>query len=217
MAIGFNAATKYAANSNTVGGSHTAAGSDRAVLIGVFQNTDHTISSLSYGAQSPTLLATVGRLSLYGLLVPNTGAQTATANSDQSDGFVIGIVSYTGVSGFGTPVTASNTELASISAIASSATGDVVIDACAMVNTVMAADGSQTERVSYDEPSPDGHQVGFFAFGMSQKAGAASVTMQWTCSESFGDNVIIAVPLIAAGGGGGGGSTNQKFTLLGVG
>lgn len=220
MAIGFNAASKNAANSTSVSVNHTAAGSDRYVLIGVFQNTDHTISSISYGAQTPTLLGSSGRLSVYGLVAPATGSQSVSATSNQSEGMAIGVISYTGVdqsTPVGVVVDDTNTEIASISVVASSLASGVVVDACAMINTEMAADGSQTERVSYDEPAPDGHQVGFWAFGMSQKPGAASVTMQWSCAESFGDNVIVAVPLIAASGGGGGGSTNQNLTLLGVG
>lgn len=221
MAIGFNSGTKNAVNGTTTSISHTASGSERYVLIGLYQNTDDWIvNAISYGGQTPTLLGSLGRLRAYGLLAPNTGSQTVSVTSNSSDGLILAVTSWTGVdqsTPTGTIVTNSNTEIASISGIGASATGNIVVDMAVMINLEMAAAVGQTERISYDEPSPDGHQSGFFAFGMSSKPGAASVSMQWDCSESFGDNRIIVVPLIAASGGGGPSLSNQKGLLLGIG
>lgn len=202
MAIAFNAATSNFADSTTVSVNHTAAGSDRFALIGVFQNTDHTVTSISYGAQTPTLVLKVGRLSLYRLTAPATGSQSVSVTSDQSNGLVLAVVSYTGVdqtTPVGTHQTTSNTEETSITspAVASSATG-LVIDLCAMIVTDMTPGVGQTARVNIAEST---HQVGFFTLGMSEKAGAASVTTSWSAEFTVGDNELIAIPLIAMAGG----------------
>lgn len=205
MAIAYGAATSSFANSTTTSHSHTASGSDRIALIGVYQGTDHTISSISYGAQTPTLIATNGRLHLYRMVAPNTGAQTVAVTSSASAGLLLGVVSYTGVdqtTPIGTHQVGNSDSTTSVSTAAiSSAVGELVVDVCALiVDATMAAGGSQTARVSLPEAT---HGVGYFSFGMSEKAGAASVTMTWTASFTVGDNVIIGVPLIAASGGGG--------------
>lgn len=198
----FNAQSSNTADSTTVSVSHTAAGSERCALISVYQGIDHTNTAISYGAQTPTLIATQGRLTLYGLVAPNTGAQTVSVTSDQSNGIIIGVVSYTGcaqTSTFGTPVGAETSETTSISAAAiTSVTGALVVDAAAMINTEMAAGAGQTERISRDDPG-----VGFWSFGMSEKAGAASVTMTWDSPFTAGDNEIIGVSIASSGGGGG--------------
>jgi predicted aconitase with swiveling domain len=205
----FNAQSSNSADSTTVSVSHTASGTDRCVVIGVYQGTDHTITAISYGAQTPTLIGTQNRLSLYGLVNPNTGAQTVGVTSNQTGGIFIGVVSYTGcaqTSTYGTPVTATTSETTSISAVdVTSATGALVVDVAVMINTEQAADGTQTERISQDDSG-----VGFWSFGMSEKAGAATVTMTWTSPSTAGDNEIVAVS-IAAAGGGGGSSVPVKF------
>lgn len=197
----FNAQSSNTADSTTVSVSHTAAGSERCALIGVYQGIDHTVTAISYGAQTPTLIATQGRLSLYGLVAPNTGAQTVSVTSDTSGGIIIGVVSYTGcaqTSTFGTAVSATTTETTSVTATGiASATGALVVDAAVMITLSQAAGAGQTERISADDPG-----VGFWSFGMSEKAGAASVDMTWTAASTFGDNEIIGVSVAASGGGG---------------
>jgi hypothetical protein len=203
MAIAFNAATSNAVESNTISVNHAAAGADRYVLIGVYQHTDHTISAISYGSQTPGLITEVGgRLHLYGLVAPATGTQSVSVTSNTSAGFVIAAVSYTGVDQtgpLGTPVSNTTSSTTSIDATVTSAVGQLVVDLALMINTSMAAAVGQTERISLDDPG-----VGFFSLGMSEKAGASSVTTTWTSSATFGNNRILAVPLIASAGGGSG-------------
>lgn len=196
----FNAQSSNIANGTGVSVSHTASGTNRCALIGVYQGADHAITAISYGAQTPTLIGAENRLSLYGLVAPATGAQTVSVTSDTSEGIMIGVVSYTDcaqASTFGTPVTATTSETTSISATGvGSATGALVVDAAVMISLAMAADVSQTERISRDDPGE-----GFWSFGMSEKAGSASVTMTWSTAGSVGDNEIVAVSIAAAGGG----------------
>ncbi|WP_116809401.1 hypothetical protein [Steroidobacter cummioxidans] len=191
--IEFNAASQAAAETATISVSHTAAGANRHVLIGVMN--DGTVpSSVTYGTQTPTLLRTEGRLHLYSLLNPDTGAQTVSAVSAIGvTNQVIAVVSRTGVASVGTAVGAQNDEESYIDVNVSSAPGNLVADFCLMVRLEMEAASGQTERVSYDDPG-----VGYLSIGMSDKPGASSVTMQWLTDETFGDNAIIAVPLIAA-------------------
>lgn len=215
MAIVFDSATSHAANIATIEVTHSAVGSDRFLLIGIMNNGT-VPTSVTYGAQSPTLIASEGRLHLYRLVNPATGAQSATASLAGADMQIIAVVSYRGVdqtTPIGTPQKATNIEQTSIPApaVSSSATG-LVVDVAMMINTAMAAAAGQTERISLDDPG-----VGFLSFGMSEKSGAASVTMQWDAAATSGDNHIIAVPLIAAAGGGGGASGNANLLLLGVG
>jgi len=75
----------------------------------------------------------------------------------------------------------------------SSAPGDVVADFAFMIRPEMAAAAGQTERISMDDPG-----IGYLSLGMSDKPGATSVTMRWETDATYGDNYIIAVPLIAA-------------------
>jgi hypothetical protein len=204
MAIAFGAATSSYADSTTTSHSHTASGSDRIALIGVFQHTDHTISSISYGAQTPTLIATVGRAHLYRQVAPNTGAQTVAVTSSASAGLILAVVSYTGVdqtTPIGTHQSAENTEQTSITTpTISSAVGELIVDlGVLIVDTGMTAGGGQTSRISLPEAT---HAVGYFSVGMSEKAGASSVTTSWSAAFTVGDNIIIGVPLIPAAGGG---------------
>jgi hypothetical protein len=127
-------------------------------------------------------------------LDPDTGPQTVSAVSAIGvTNQVIAVVSRTGVADVGTAVGAQNIEQPSIGVNVSSAAGGLVADFCLMVRLEMEAAAGQTERVSFDDPG-----VGYLSIGMSDQPGAASVTMQWQTDETFGDNAIIAVALIAA-------------------
>lgn len=209
MAIAFNAITFNAADGTGVSFSHTAAGSDRHALIGVYQHADHTISAISYGAQTPTLVATVSnRLRLYRLTAPNTGAQTVSVTSNTSSGLVVACITHTGVdqtTPVGTFQSNENSEQISLAtpAITSSATG-LIVDFVLLITGDMTPGGGQTQRLNVDGDTspPTGHGVGFSSFGVSEKAGSASVTTSWSTTETFGDNRIIGIPLIAAAGGG---------------
>lgn len=83
MAIAFDAVSTPAHNGGvtSLSTSHTASGTDRIVLIGVYHEAT-TVSSISYGAQTPTLIRdhSSADMSLYRLVAPSTGAQTITVN-----------------------------------------------------------------------------------------------------------------------------------------
>jgi hypothetical protein len=190
--------THNATEANPITVSHTASGSDRFVLISVMNN--ETTPTVSYGSQTPTLIATIGRLHLYGLVNPATGAQTASADSGSSQMQSITVASFSGVDQATpnrTPSTATNDGVATITTSAASQSGDLVVDTALMVNLSMTQDSAQTRIVNMNDPG-----VGFLSLGMSTKPGAdSSVSMSWSTDDSFGDNYLIAVSLVPSSSG----------------
>lgn len=198
MAIVFDAA----ASDGGSGGSqltvaHTSMGSDRYALIGVWAEGGVSISSISYGAQTPSLLHahSVGAGWLYGLAAPNTGGQTVTVNlSGTSARCFMGILSYTGVASAGTPVENEVAGGSPLTVDVSSAAGQMVVDFAVYAIDAMTFGAGQTPRIEIDDIEST-----FRCLGMSEEAGAATTTMSWTSAGA--DGWIIAVPLLAAGGG----------------
>lgn len=203
MAITFDAAANTHNGGVTgLSTSHTSSGSNRGVLIGIHAEGGVTISSLTYGAQTPTLVDSTanGVGHMYFLAAPATGGQTVSVTfSGSSSRCAMGIVSYNGstgalsVAGFENP--AEDEFGPNASATISSATGQLVVDMATCVGTVWAAGAGQTERVSLDDFSGT-----FRSFGMSEEAGASSVTMSWTGTGAEFCNIIAVALQEAAGG-----------------
>lgn len=81
----------------------------------------------------------------------------------------------------------------------SSATGDVVVDACCFAfGQTITPDGTQTVDLNFNDTN-----FGAGRLGTSHKDGAASVTMQWTFTGTQ-DYCTLGYSLKAAAGGGGG-------------
>lgn len=211
MAIVFDAAASdTGSGGNQLTTSHTSTGSDRYVLIGVWAEGGVSISSISYGAQTPSLLHahSVGAGWLYGLSAPNTGGQTVTVNlSGTSTRAAMGIVSYTGVSGAGTAVESEVSGGSPLTVNVSSAAGQMVVDFAVFALDAMTVGAGQTSRVELDD-----FESTFRSLGMSDEPGASTTTMSWTSAGA--DGWTIAVPLTAAAGGG---ATPKRIMLLGVG
>lgn len=187
--------TSYAGGEySTLTVEHIAVGANRHVLIGV-KNDGVVPTSVSYGSQTPTLLKSEGSLHLYSLLNPNTGPQTVSVVS--ATGLVnqaVLVVSRPGIAGVGTAVSATNSEQTTIGVNVSSDTDELVVDFAMMIKLEMAPATGQTERILLS----DYDNLGFVVLGMSDRPGASSVTMAWETDETFGDNMIIAVPLTLA-------------------
>lgn len=204
MAIAFNAATSTSNGGVTsLSQSHTAAGSDRCIIIGVHAEGGVSISSIAYGAQTPTLIGahSNGETRLYRLVAPSTGSQTVAVNfSGSSSRCAMGILSYTGVDQT-TPVGSmveGTTTTDTVSVDATSATGQLVVDFAIFAEATIAVGPDQTARIDLDDFSSV-----FRSLGMSDQAGASTVTMSWTTGSAT-DGAILAVPLIAAAGSAGG-------------
>ncbi|MBM0107384.1 hypothetical protein JM946_21810 [Steroidobacter sp. S1-65] len=178
----------------TISVPHVAVGANRHVLIGV-KNDGTVPASITYGSQTPTLLRSEGSLHLYSLLNPPTGQQTVSVTS--ATGIVnqaLLVVSRPGVVGVGTAVSGNSNEQTTVSVNVPSAIGELVVDFAMMINTEIQPATGQTVRILMS----DYDVMGFVAVGISERPGASSVTMQWQAAETFGDNAIIAVPLILA-------------------
>lgn len=204
MAIAFNAATSTSNGGVTsLSQNHTAAGSDRCAIIGVYAEGGVSITSIAYGAQTPTLIGahSGGASRLYRLVAPNTGAQSVSVNFSGSSGrCALAILSYTGVDQT-TPVGSlveGSTSTDTVSVDATSATGQLVVDLAVFAQSTIVVGPDQTARIDLDDFSGT-----FRSLGMSEQAGASTVTMSWTTGASAAGS-ILAVPLISAAGSAGG-------------
>lgn len=207
MAIAFDAvgASGNGAGVTSISWSHTCTGADRLLLVGVASNAQ--VSGVTYNSVALTLAAEINTAAgglwtaLWYLKGPATGANTVvvTHGSGRSEGQS---VSYTGVDQT-TPIgTAGSSEDETTgttggSVVISSATGEVVVSVIQRDGTDgIINDASETDR--YDS------QVGVASEWMfiSEKAGAASVTMQWTgngVGEQWGMVAAPFKPVAAAG------------------
>lgn len=157
-----------------------------------------SLSSISFGAQTPTFItgsASTDILGAWHLLSPSAGSQTITINlSGVSARCAFWAVSRSGVhvsTPAGTPGPNSGTGTTA-SATVSSAVGELV-EGITHVGTslAIASDGAQTERENQVDWLSTGR-----GFSAAEKAGAASTTLTWTHVSS--DWFAVAIPVIPA-------------------
>lgn len=189
------------------------AGAANYLRIYVIAEGGVSVSSISFGAQTPTLITGSGNndiLGCYELLSPAAGSQTITVNlSGSSARCAFYAVSRSGVNTgtpSGTPGTGSGTSTTA-SATASSAVGQLVEGIVHVAEASVTSDAAQTER----ENQPDWLSV-FRSFSAAEKAGAASVTLTWTPPSST-DWFTLAIPILPAAGA----ASPKNLMLLGVG
>lgn len=182
--------------------NHTATGSNRHALIGIFTNSEVSVTA-TYGGVSCSLVAVVGEYSelrLFGITAPATGSQAVVATfNGESSACAMGVISFTDVDQASPYRDSDSTYLegTSISRTVDSSGTDLVVDVASGVTDAITADGAQTERVSLDN-----FEEAFRSLGMSTRAGAgATTTMTWTAGSTALQQ--IAVSLVAASSGGG--------------
>jgi len=218
MAVAFDAVGPSSSGTSSVGSpltwSHTASGSNRAVIVGISQNNNVYNAgevTVTYGGTAMTFLGerpsddqTAGVAQLFGLVNPPTGAQTVSVQrSSGTYGFIGGSISFTGVdqvTPFATAVTAagdntggSNPPTASVS----SATGNMVVDVVVYGSPLSGATGTLRWMDNVDGTTAANNAA------QSTYAGASSVTVGYnpTNKDWWG---LVAVSINAASGGGGG-------------
>jgi hypothetical protein len=212
-AVGPSSAGQSATATTTLTWSHTCAGTNRYVLVGVsmgqFPDTGRTMSA-TFGGTSMTSLglvhsggSTAGLVQLFGLINPATGASTVTVTaSGTTDTLSGGSVSFTGVdqtTPVGTAVTASGTSTAPSATVTGTTAGNMVAAAaCTGTSTGFTASGNTsrwTKNVNGNTGA--GNNAG------STAAASGSVSMSFTtgASDLWG---AVAVEVKAASGGGGG-------------
>jgi hypothetical protein len=173
------------------------AGAANYLRIYVIAEGGVSVSSVSFGAQTPTLIsgsASGDILGVYQLVSPTAGSQTVTVTLSGASGrCAFYIVSRSGVNTStpsGTPGTNSGSGTA-VSATASSAAGQLVEGVCHVAQISVTSGGGQTER----ENQGDWETVGR-SFSAAEEAGAASVTLDWTITTA--DWFAVAIPILPA-------------------
>lgn len=202
MAIALDAATSSSSTaSSTLTFSHTVAGSDRVLMVGVSWQTgavnNATVTGVTYNGVAMTLVdeqappdpfnQTLGA-SLWRLVAPATGTHNVVITiSNTSDVILGGATSWTGVDqttplGTSAKATAQSGTTATVNV--SSATGEVVVDVVIGLDPISVGAG-QTSRYATTG-------IGLTGAGSSEP-GAGTVTMSWTVANYAWR--IVAVPL----------------------
>lgn len=201
MAVTFDNANSASGDSTTASVSVTVAASS-LVIVAVHMNGSPTVSNPTFDGNAMTLIAQNGDVYMYRYHGHAAGSRTASITRSTSGLWAIGVVSVTGFdtsSPVGTHQTGTSTDPATsvtTAAITSGSADWLIVDAALLVRDVIAAAGGQTERVSLES-----YNSGQLSFGMSTKVGSASTTtMSWTADATFGDNLIIGVPIRPASG-----------------
>jgi hypothetical protein len=192
--------------------SLAATGADRIAVIATrwWTNTDVLVPTVTVNG-SGTGVVQIGstleyagddrhRIALFYFLAPSTSSVAYLATwSGSVYSAAIGVVTYTGVHQ-STPITGTLQTAEDLTAApsitVSSATGEVVVAAMGAnypAAGTPAADGAQNSRILQSNWA--GTQA---AFGISDKAGAASVTQSWTIDSAVWQ--VLGARLAAAGG-----------------
>lgn len=214
-------ASTYAGASTTSGtlSFTTGSGSNRVLYVCIShdQGADNYVDSVTYNSVSMTELYDVAPspgfvpMVVYRLVAPSAGTFNVSVTFTFSvTANVIAAVSYSGVDQ-GTPddgVDAANGENSQPSNTVTSAVNDVVVDCLAAVADMALTEGAgQTERLDQSWASGGGRM------GISEEAGAASVTMSWTlATDNNWTDVSLSLNPAAVGG-----STSPYRSLTGVG
>ena len=224
MAIAYDNAASTSSSANVASlttASWTIAGSDRILMAGVMSGAGTPVSpnAVKWGGSGGTDLTqkgstltfeTYGRLSQWYLVAPTAESNTLYCSwASNQDETALGGASYTGVdqtTPHGTQATATNDAASQTPTVnVTSAAGELVVDVAAVLDilgsrTTFVADAGQTERVKIANVGG----IAYESFGMSEEAGAASVTMSWTGSGTATEagSAIIGIPLkpVAVGG-----------------
>lgn len=176
------------------------AGAANYLRIWVIAEGGVSVTSISFGAQTPTFITSSGVgdiVGCYQLVSPSAGSQTITVNFNGTSGrCAFYAVSRSGVHAStpsGTPGTGSGTGTTG-SATVSSAVGELVEGITHVgTSTGVTSDGAQTERENQTDWVSTAR-----SFSAAEKAGAASVTLTWTQTSS--DWFAVAIPIIPAAG-----------------
>ncbi|MFZ2777638.1 MAG: FISUMP domain-containing protein, partial [Candidatus Moraniibacteriota bacterium] len=204
--ITFDAVSSGSASSgSSVSWSHTTGtGSNRMILVGVYAQWGYAVTGIKYGVSScdstggvggtamtaiNSLLASGDRVSMYYLVAPASGSNLICVGFGSNTPPLMKTISqsYSNVN----PTLGTQTSHTGLfdddvfSTTISSAVGNLVVDVDGAANAhTLTADGSQTQRVA---PTT--------FIGMSEKAGASSVTMTWQASGFYAATAHMLVSL----------------------
>lgn len=186
----------------------TPTGADRLVLAAVYAQGQSVAPTVTYGAQSMTLIASGGDgfepwLWYYYVVPTGSGVRTVTATWLAGAGrAALGVVAYNGVDqttpigNFGstytdTPGTAHPTTVTTV-------TGQLVADMALVAGSNITAAAGQTVRADVDDAASMA-----VSFGMSDKPATGTSTSTGWNTTGAEDGSVIAVAMNPAAGGGG--------------
>jgi hypothetical protein len=187
--------------------SHTTAGSDRLMLVGISFNNDNfeTVSSVSYNGVALSLVGSVSqaddsRVEIWSLVAPPLGTYDVviTFSTPLLHNATAGVMTFTGVdqaTPLGTFASASAASSPGPATVdVTSATNELVFDTVSCQNcTSLTAGAGQTQGWNLAT------QNGFVRGAGSTEAGASTVTMSWALGAA-NHWAIGAVPVRPSGG-----------------
>lgn len=190
--------------SSTSFSSHSIAGTNRLLLACVQTSDNVTHNAPTYNSVAMTKIGSdvlfdsnQRKLTFWYLINPASGVNTfAMSFSDIVGRALVALTSWTGVHQTTAIGTHQSTSVVatSIAVTVSSTTGELVVDCFSResgdIIAVMNAGAGQTVRASLNMPVD-----AFVNLRTSEKAGAASVSMEWTWDDTSESAGLVAVPL----------------------
>jgi hypothetical protein len=185
--------------------THTCAGADRVLLVGVSIGGANTTITVTYNGVAMTLVGTTltgastgtatnsGRASLYRLVNPPSGAHTVVVTAAAARTLIGGSTSYTGVhqtTPIGTPVTALSSTASIAANVTGTTAGNMVVDHVACGGAIGAFDQTQRYLRNLNGLTGGGNGAGSTAPG----GGTVAMGYSRTGTEWWG---IVAVELLA--------------------
>lgn len=208
MAIAFDAATSFnggASQVSSVTFAHTVgSGANRILVVGVAlrNGTGQSVTGVTYNGVAMTsagvaINGTTVRTSLWTLVNPASGTHDVVVSMSAAAVVAGGAHSYTGVdqtTPIGTAATATgNSNAPSVNV--SSATDQLVVDSGGHSNSTSNGTVGSGQTQSYHDKSTGAATSNVVAYG-SREAGAPTVTMSWSTSDSNARPwAIVGVPL----------------------
>jgi hypothetical protein len=183
--ITIDAVSNNAQTCSTCNLSHTVAGTNKLLIVGVSIGDDSAVSTVTYSGQSLTLIrfdevtTTDRRSELWYLVNPPSGTADVVVTLDKNEQIVIGAISFTNVHQSG-PINADNgdTDLTDTTHPSVSLTTTIdnalIVDVVSAVNGPMTPSAYQTERWDLNR----GQLVG--SGSTNQTTTANTYTMSWT-------------------------------------
>ncbi len=206
--FGLSASTNSLSVSHTTGG-----GTNRLMLVmvttGLSSGTLPTVSGITYGGQSLTLVNAISngglvRSEIWKLVNPPIGTANAVLSLSTSNPVTATVITYTGVdqtTPLGTSVTGGNGKGNSFSLTVSSATNELIVDSFAVDGD--ATNTAPTPSAGSGQTILENIKPAIYLNGsVSSKAGASSTTMSWSWTGPKQQPAGVAVPIRPATGGG---------------
>lgn len=213
MAIAFdNSGSQSGTGATTLSWSHTCAGTNRILIVGVqvFDDTDdteRTVASVTYNGVAMTRIdrQITGNIAseLWRLVAPATGTNTVLVTLGAANDFSLAqSSSYTGVDQ-SAPINASN-KATSSSTMDATVNVTSTVDNCMVVDSVVKYNTTETITAGSGQTTVASLSVGS-GFGLKgassyeSKPTAGATTMNWTWTTTIRDWAIVAAALTPAG------------------